>query len=148
MAAHWALLLAAVGLIGFGSFKAATVQPLTLSCTASECVTSDGRRRPRESLRTELHLARTRGAAIAQLSRLVLNGEPLTDFLAGQHRSHELVAKRFAAGEELRDVPVDRLSRVGPLVVAAVGVVVLAIGLVLATDTAPKPLAAPKPKVE
>ncbi len=148
MAAHWAVLLAAVGLIGYGLFKAASVKPLTLSCTKNECVTSDGRRWPRDSLRTELSLARARGSSIAQLSRLVLNGEPLTDFLAGQHRAHEQLAKLFAAGEELRDAPVDRLSRAGPLVVAAVGAVVLAVGVALATDNRPAPPATPKPKAD
>ena len=146
MRAHWAVLLAAVALIAFGLYKAGTVEPLTLSCSKSECVTSDGRHWPRQSLRPELSLARARGSSIVQLSRLLLNGEALSEFVSGQHRAHEQLSKQFAAGLEFRDAAVDRLSRAGPLALAAVGGVVLAVGVALAA-TSRRP-DAPKAKHE
>ncbi len=64
----------------------------------------------------------------------MLNGEPLSDFVQGQHAAHERLSRAFADGQPLESVAVDRSSRVGPLLVVAVGAVVGITGLVLAAE--------------
>lgn len=140
-------------LIGWGLWKAMTGSLLIFECHADQCllrrslffsssssVLRQWPRLPSSRLSVQPKLAKGRGVRVVQLSRLAFDGEPLSDFLAGQSEIHERLVKLFASGQVFH-VPLEGMSRplLGALLLVLVGLLTHFVAWSVSHQTSPPP---------
>ena len=142
---HFAVVVLSLSLVAYGAYTVARGSVRELECEAAQCrvvrrtllglpsqspATEWIFSRAASRLTVELRVARGRGTTVHQLSRLVVDGRPLSDFVAGHTRVHQQCVEWYQRARPQFRVSLE--GRVRPLLGAGLVVVVGLVALAAA----------------